>query len=93
MRTPRINDCGHPERKHKAKGMCEPCYRKIPTQHYVRAARCRKRHVRRYSSDAEYKTRRLKLFAQWWEVNGATVNARKRALRAAKKAAKEISTT
>ena len=22
----RTNECGHPERKHKAKGLCEPCY-------------------------------------------------------------------
>lgn len=25
-KAPRVNECGHPERKHKAHGMCDACY-------------------------------------------------------------------
>jgi hypothetical protein len=27
-RAPRVNECGHPERPHRAKGMCSACYQK-----------------------------------------------------------------
>jgi hypothetical protein len=28
----RINECGHPERKHRAFGLCDACYKKTPHQ-------------------------------------------------------------
>lgn len=27
-RKPRVNECGHPEKPHKARGMCSACYRR-----------------------------------------------------------------
>ena len=27
-KTPRVNECGHPELKHKARGMCSACYQR-----------------------------------------------------------------
>jgi len=107
MKTPRVNECGHPERKHYAKGMCELCYRSRPEMHALRLAISVKYDRKRFV-DPEYreakrlrnavwyaanKDRAKELNRKWRAANKEHRNARQRELRAAKKAAKEPSKT
>lgn len=46
-RPPRVNECGHPERKHEAGGMCRACYKKQPSQRNLDNSRARERYAAR----------------------------------------------
>jgi hypothetical protein len=39
MRTARVNECGHPEQKHRAKGLCQKCYYVAHRDRYIARAR------------------------------------------------------
>lgn len=62
----RVNECGHSERKHYAKGMCPNCYQK---HRYTTDAsgRTRRRTLRskKYASDADYRAKSTARVRRW----------------------------
>mgnify|MGYP001607353965 CR=1 FL=1 len=67
----RINECGHPERKHNAKGMCQKCYQATPE---VKAREVERR------ARPENKSRKAERMAKYW--SRPEVKARKAERRA-----------